>query len=77
MSPLRSVGSWDIQAGDWTFERGSKELKTELAQGGPLSSSPLRSDDSHDGQVGGWTMLKVAKDTRQENWKTTPGSQGT
>jgi hypothetical protein len=56
-------------------ERGSKELKTELAQGGPLGSSPLKSDDSSDVQEGGWTMLKVAKDTQQKNWKTTPGSQ--
>ncbi len=61
LSTLRSDGSWNSKAGDWTLKRQPKALKSKLTQGWPLGLSPLRSDGSSDGQAGGWNAREVSK----------------
>jgi hypothetical protein len=48
LSPLRSDGSCDSQAG----EAGAHERWPKVSQGGPSDLSPLRSDASRGGQAG-------------------------
>jgi hypothetical protein len=61
LSPLRSDGSRDSQAGRLDLVSNRQGHLKSLAQEEPLGLSPLRSDGSQDGQVGGWTRLAVPK----------------